>query len=252
MPLPTLISISGPIVPGAFDLTIEGSFLGVFPETGALFIYENENQTGTVDELSIGGGNDLQLTGVSVPGTLNNSSGTRYLFYQRGNDLAWSFPLAFVLSNPGVAVDHGGTVWQEGVCRAFLASLLEPMNGNKNNLHSDTLKFALYYEDALLDRYLVTHYTSVGEVVGAGYNSGGFTLPAWDVSTFNFEPCRHGYTSPLVFGPMTISGIRGGLIYNTESANRAIAVLDFGKELTLANQSLRLTDLESRLIRISG
>ena len=80
---------------GETGLTIDGGGFGAFP--GAAWIYENADRTGLTDQLTIGTWNDIQFSGVDIPGSPNNSPGTRYLFVQR-EDLAWSQAFAFAFA----------------------------------------------------------------------------------------------------------------------------------------------------------
>lgn len=86
---------------GETGLSVDGGGFGAFP--GTLWMFENADRSGAADQLTIGGGNDLQLTGVEIPASPNNSAGTVYLAYQR-EDLAWSQSFAFTLVNPVVVL----------------------------------------------------------------------------------------------------------------------------------------------------
>lgn len=78
---------------GAAGIEIDGGGFGAFP--GSVWIYQNEDRTGDADELTVNSWNDIQID-VDIPGSLNNSNGTRYLFVLR-EDLAWSLGFSFVL-----------------------------------------------------------------------------------------------------------------------------------------------------------
>ena len=86
--------------PGELALTIQGGGFGAFP--GGAWIYENDDRTGNADELVVGTWNDLELGSVSIPESLNNTAGTRFLFVQHEN-LAWSPPYTFTLESVAVA-----------------------------------------------------------------------------------------------------------------------------------------------------
>jgi hypothetical protein len=85
----------GSHAPGASSLVVDGGGFGAFP--GGAWIYANADLTGNADQLTVGSWNDLQLT-VTIPGTLTNTPGTRYLFVQR-EDLAWSNGFPFTLES---------------------------------------------------------------------------------------------------------------------------------------------------------
>lgn len=84
---------------GATGLTIDGGGFGAFP--GSVWMYANADLTGAADQLTVGAWNDIQLTGVEIPASPNNSAGTVYLFVQR-EDLAWSQGFEFTLSSGDV------------------------------------------------------------------------------------------------------------------------------------------------------
>jgi hypothetical protein len=86
---------------GETGLTIGGGGFGAFP--GSAWIYENSDRTGVSDQLTVLGWNDIELSGVDIPASPANSSGTRYLFLQR-EDLAWSNAFAFTLTAGGVVL----------------------------------------------------------------------------------------------------------------------------------------------------
>lgn len=95
MPAPSIVSFGdGDHEAGETGLVIAGANFGAF--AGSAWIYENADLTGTTDELTIQSWADLSVT-VDIPASLNNTTGTRYLFLQR-EDLAWSFPFSFTLS----------------------------------------------------------------------------------------------------------------------------------------------------------
>lgn len=96
MPAPEVSAFGdGSHAPGASGLTIDGGGFGAFP--GSVWIFENADLTGNADELTVNAWNDLEI-GVDIPGSLNNTAGTRYLFVQR-EDLAWSNPFSFTLES---------------------------------------------------------------------------------------------------------------------------------------------------------
>lgn len=78
---------------GASGITISGAGFGPF--AGSAWIYQNDDLTGLADELTVTSWADLEIV-VTIPGSLNNAAGTRYVFVQRP-DLAWSNALAFTL-----------------------------------------------------------------------------------------------------------------------------------------------------------
>ncbi|MEO8466261.1 MAG: hypothetical protein ABI640_13035 [Gammaproteobacteria bacterium] len=93
---------------GELGLVVDGAGFGPFP--GELWIYENEDQTGTADQLVVGDWTDMQLTGVEIPASPTTAMGTRYLFLQRA-DSAWSFAFPFTLE-AAAGVRPGGVLAQ--------------------------------------------------------------------------------------------------------------------------------------------
>jgi hypothetical protein len=74
-----------------------------------------------------------------------------------------------------------------------------------------------------------TAYTLTGETSGTGYTAGGEILT-------NVQVLLSGTTAYVTFDNPAWPGssfvTRGGLIYNSTKADRAIAVLDFGSDKT--------------------
>lgn len=97
-----------------------------------------------------------------------------------------------------------------------------------HDLDTDTLKLALYTAAADLSQ-ATTVYTPTGEVSGTGYIPGGIPLT-------NVQVLLSGTTAYVTFDNPVFTNAsfvcRGGLIYNSSKANRAIAVLDFGADKT--------------------
>jgi hypothetical protein len=97
-----------------------------------------------------------------------------------------------------------------------------------HDLDTDALKLALYTANANLSQ-ATTVYTPTGEVVGTGYLPGGIPLTGVQV-------LLSGTTAYVTFNNPVFANAsftcRGGLIYNSSEANRAIAVLDFGADKT--------------------
>ena len=90
---------------GESGLTIDGAGLGPF--AGTVWMYANSDRTGSSDQLTVADESlwtDMQIPGVSIPASPNNSPGTVYLFVQR-SDLAWSFPYEFTLVAAGNTKD---------------------------------------------------------------------------------------------------------------------------------------------------
>ena len=96
----------------------------------------------------------------------------------------------------------------------------------EHDLDTDSLKLALYSSSASLSDG-TTVYTTSNEVVGTGYSAGGVVLTGVDVTT-DSSVAVVSITDAVVTAS-TITA-RGGLIYNSSQANKAVAVFDFGAD----------------------
>jgi hypothetical protein len=121
----------------------------------------------------------------------------------------------------------------------------------------DTFKVALYTAAANLDATTAV-YTTVGEVVGAGYVAGGNTLVI-NVTPVAANNALNIPTSYWSFANSSWTGAtftaRGALIYNSTEGNKSVAVLDFGSDKTVNNDTFQIIfpapDANSAIIRIS-
>ncbi len=121
----------------------------------------------------------------------------------------------------------------------------------------DTFKVALYTAAASLDA-TTTVYTTSGEVVGTGYTAGGntLTISVTPVAANNIAGIPTSYWS---FANTSWAGAsftaRGALIYNSTEGNKSVAVLDFGSDKTVNNDTFQIIfptpDANSAIVRIS-
>lgn len=121
----------------------------------------------------------------------------------------------------------------------------------------DTYKIALYTAAATLDASTAV-YTSMGEVVGAGYTAGGNTLviSVTPVAANNSSNVPTAYFSfantEWAVGTFTA---RGALIYNASKGNKSVAVLDFGADKTVTAENFSIIfptpTANSAIVRIS-
>jgi hypothetical protein len=122
----------------------------------------------------------------------------------------------------------------------------------------NTFKIALYTGNADLNAS-TTVYSSVNEVPnGSGYTTGGNTLvisqsptsgtnqsavPTAFISFSNTSWTNASFTA------------RGALIYNSTQGNKSVAVLDFGADKTVVNDTFQIifptADANSAIVRIS-
>jgi len=112
----------------------------------------------------------------------------------------------------------------------------------------DTFYIALYTSAASLGAD-TTVYTTTGEITGTGYVAGGVQLT-------NVAPVASGTTACVSFDTVTISPaaftVRGALIYNATQGNKAVAVLDFGSDITATSTftiTFPLNDASNAVIR---
>jgi hypothetical protein len=121
----------------------------------------------------------------------------------------------------------------------------------------DTFKVALYTAAASVGP-TTTVYTTTGEVVGTGYTAGGNTLA---IST---SPTSGNNTASVPTAFVSFSNTswtsasftaRGALIYNSTEGNKSVAVLDFGADKTVSNDTFQIIfptpDATSAIVRIS-
>lgn len=89
---------------GETNLSVLGGGFGAFP--GRVLMCQNADGSGLVDVLVISGAwSDIAISGIEIPASPNNATGTVYLIVER-EDLAWSQGFAFTL----VAAGGGGVV----------------------------------------------------------------------------------------------------------------------------------------------
>ena len=106
-----------------------------------------------------------------------------------------------------------------------------------HDLDSDTIKIALYTSSATLSAATDT-YTTSGEVAsGGGYTTGGETLASASVIENGTSGCFDSDDPEWTSATFTA---RGALIYNDTDGDRAIAVLDFGGDFTVAGGTFKI------------
>ena len=112
---------------------------------------------------------------------------------------------------------------------SFKAELYEGIH----DLLTDTIKIALYTAYADLDA-ATTAYITTNEVVGTGYVAGGNTLSGATVQTSGTTVYVNFNNTSWASASFTC---RGALIYNASKNDRSVAVLDFGNDKIVANQT---------------
>jgi hypothetical protein len=123
----------------------------------------------------------------------------------------------------------------------------------------DTFKIALYTAAATLDA-TTTVYTTTGEVSssGTGYTAGGntLTISVTPVAANNSAGVPTSYWSfANTSWPNATFTVRGALIYNSTEGNKSVAVLDFGSDKVVSNDTFTIIfptpDANSAIVRIS-
>ena len=121
---------------------------------------------------------------------------------------------------------------QQAMCTSFKAEILD----EGHDLVADTLKIALYTSSATLGAG-TTAYSTNNEISGTGYSAGGVTLTNKVVSTTgttaHFDADDPTWTSASFTA-------NGALIYNSTNSDKAIAVLAFGGDFTVASGTFRI------------
>lgn len=139
---------------------------------------------------------------------------------------------------------------------SFKVELLQAVH-NFGPTSPDTFYIALYTAAASIGAS-TTVYTTSGEVVGTGYTAGGeaLTISQSPTSGSGVDSIPTAYVS---FSNVSWAGAsftaRGALIYNSTQGNKSVAVLDFGADKTVTNQTFTVqfptADANSAIVRIS-
>lgn len=120
------------------------------------------------------------------------------------------------------------------ICNSFKQELL----AMTPHTAADVYKIALFTSAATLSK-ATTAYATTNEVAGAGYTAGGQNLSGFTV-TLDTDSAILDWTTDPQWANSTITA-RGALIYNSTRANRAVAVLDFGADITSTAAAFTVT-----------
>jgi hypothetical protein len=140
---------------------------------------------------------------------------------------------------------------------SFKVELLQAVH-NFGPTSPNTFKIALYTAAANLGTS-TTVYTTSNEVPnGSGYTTGGNTLVI-SVSPASGNNTGGIPTAFVSFNNSTWTNAtftcRGALIYNSTQGNKSVAVLDFGSDKTVTNDTFQIIfptpDANSAIVRIS-
>ena len=120
----------------------------------------------------------------------------------------------------------------QAMCTSFKAEILD----EGHDLVADTIKIALYTSSASLGAG-TTAYATTNEITGTGYTAGGVTLGSKTVDTSGttayFDSADPSWTSASFTA-------NGALIYNDTNSDKAIAVLAFGGDFTVAGGTFQI------------
>ena len=117
----------------------------------------------------------------------------------------------------------------QAMCTSFKSEILQ----EGHQMATDTIKIALFTSSVTLSA-ATTAYSTSNEVSSSGtnYTAGGATLASTTVSTSGttayFDAADPSWTSATFTA-------NGALIYNNSNSNKAIAVLAFGGDFTVAS-----------------
>lgn len=127
---------------------------------------------------------------------------------------------------------------QQTVTTSFKVEVLQAVH-NFGPTSPDTFKIALYDAYANIGP-TTTAYSTDNEISGTGYTAGGNTLVISQSPTSgsNTQQIPTAYVSFANSAwPSASFTARGALIYNSTQGNKSVAVLDFGSDKTVANQT---------------
>jgi hypothetical protein len=120
----------------------------------------------------------------------------------------------------------------QAMCTSFKGELLN----KEHDLNTDTIKIALFTSSASLGAG-TTAYSTSNEISGTGYTAGGVTLGSATIATT-------GTTAYVDFAdPSWTSATftaNGAVIYNDSVSDKAIAVLAFGGDFTVAGGTFKI------------
>lgn len=144
----------------------------------------------------------------------------------------------------------------QGATTSFKVELLQAVH-NFGPTSADTFKVALYTASANINAD-TTVYSTTNEVTGTGYTAGGNTL------TISTSPTSGNDSSNIPTAYISFANTswtsasftaRAALIYNSSESNKSVAVLDFGTDKTVSNDTFQIIfptpDANSAIVRIS-
>lgn len=144
----------------------------------------------------------------------------------------------------------------QGATTSFKVELLQAVH-NFGPTSANTFKIALYTASANINAD-TTAYSTTNEVTGTGYTAGGNTL------TISTSPTSGNNSSNIPTAYISFSNTswtnasftaRAALIYNVTQGNKSVAVLDFGADKTVSNDTFTIVfptaNANSAIVRIA-
>ena len=144
----------------------------------------------------------------------------------------------------------------QGATTSFKVQLLQAVH-NFGPTSANTFKIALYTANADINAD-TTIYSTTNEVTGTGYTAGGNTLvigtsPTSGNNSSNISTAYISFNNTS-WTNATFTA-RAALIYNVTQGNKSVAVLDFGADKTVSNDTFQIIfptpDANSAIVRIS-
>tara|TARA_R110000824_G_scaffold156217_1_gene329227 strand:+ start:93 stop:512 length:420 start_codon:yes stop_codon:yes gene_type:complete len=135
----------------------------------------------------------------------------------------------------------------QALCTSYKAELLN----KEHDMNTNTFKIALYTSSATLNA-ATTAYATTNEITGTNYTGGGATLSGGSITTSG-TTVFVDFTDPS-WASATFTA-RGALIYNSSVSNKAVCVLDFGGDFSVAAGTFQIVlpaaDASNALIRLA-
>jgi hypothetical protein len=121
----------------------------------------------------------------------------------------------------------------QAMCTSFKAEILD----EGHDLVADTIKIALFTSSASLGAATTAYSTSNEVANGNGYATGGVELTSRAVATSGttayFDAADPSWTSATFTA-------NGAMIYNSSNSDKAIAILAFGGDFTVAGGTFQI------------
>lgn len=124
------------------------------------------------------------------------------------------------------------------ITQAFCNSFKNELLAMTPHTAGDVYKIALYTSAATLSK-ATTAYSATNEVSGTGYSAGGATLSGFTAG-LDTDTAYIDWTTDPTWPSSSITA-RGALIYNSSRSNKAVAVIDFGADITSTNGTFTVT-----------